>query len=173
MGKGFLIGFIVALFLSAGNLCAQDSSGDDSGPSDTGASDNSGPSDNSDPDSDPGVSPDSVAQPSDPTDPTAVDNLDNFAAQQAHDAITTPWGGIPSPVALGNASQPGPGGNPVPGGPRNPGAIPVPPTTGDPSPHRAQVHAVIVSNLSDPSQVLSGNVDLTGGIIALGPLPLR
>ena len=109
----------------------------------------------------------------DPTNQTAVTAPIDLAAQQAHDAITTPWGGIPSPVALGNASQPGPGGNPVPGGPRNPGAIPVPPTTGDPSPHRAQVHAVIVSNLSDPSQVLSGNVDLTGGIIALGPLPLR
>ena len=169
MGKAFLIGFIAALVLSTGSLCAQDSSGDDSGPSDTGASDNSGPSDNSDPDSDPGVSPDSVAQPSDPTDPTAVDNLDNFAAQQAHDAITTPWGGVPSPIALENAGQPSPSGNPVPAGRGNPSAIPVPSTTGAPSPRRTQIHAVIVSNLSDPSQVLSGNVDLTGGIVALGP----
>jgi hypothetical protein len=28
---------------------------------------------------------------------------------------------------------------------------------------------VIVSSLSDPSQVLTGNVNLTGGIVALGP----
>ena len=195
MGKRLLLGLLAALVLSAGSLHAQDSSGDDSGasdtgpssgpsdtgpssgPGDTGPSDNSGPSDNTGPDdnSDPALDP---ANPTnnaftDPTNQTAVTAPIDFAAQQAHDAITTPWGGIPSPVALGNASQPGPGGNPVPGGPRNPGAIPVPPTTGDPSPHRAQVHAVIVSNLSDPSQVLSGNVDLTGGIIALGPLPLR
>ena len=182
MGKRLLLGLLAALVLSAGSLHAQDSSGDDSGPSDTGPSsgpsdtgpssgpgdtgpsDNAGPSDNSDPD--PG--PTDPAAFTDPTDQNAVNTLD-FAAQQAHDAITTPWGGVPGPVTFGNASQPGPNDNPVPGGPGNPGAIPLPPTTGAPSPHRAQIHAVIVSNLSDPSQVLSGNVDLTGGIIALGP----
>ena len=66
-----------------------------------------------------------------------------------------------------------PGGPEEPGtfspGPPTPAAEPVPPTTGVPPARRAQIHAVIVSNLSDPSQVLSGNVNLTGGIIALGP----
>ena len=82
-------------------------------------------------------------------------------------------------VARRNEVQLRAGGNPVPGGPEEPGtfspgpptpaAEPVPPTTGVPPARRAQIHAVIVSNLSDPSQVLSGNVNLTGGIIALGP----
>ena len=173
MGKRLLLGLLAALVLSGGSLHAQDSSGDDSGssdtgtssgPGDTGPSDNAGPSDNSDPD--PG--PTDPAAFTDPTDQNAVNTLD-FAAQQAHDAITTPWGGVPAPIALENSGQPGPSGNPLPAGPRNPGAIPLPPTTGAPSSRRTQIHAVIVSNLSDPSQVLSGNVDLTGGIIALGP----
>ena len=133
-----------------------------------------------DPDADP-------TDPSTVTDPTSINSLAaeiavltavDFAAQQAHDAITTPWGGVPVSSTFGNEVQLRPGGNPVPGGPEEPGTSlpgpptppePVPPDTGAPSPHRAQIHAVTVSNLSDPSQALSGNVDLTGGIIALGP----
>jgi hypothetical protein len=37
-----------------------------------------------------------------------------------------------------------------------------------PAAPRAQIHAVIVSSLSDPSQILTENVNLTGGIVALG-----
>ena len=175
MGKRLLLGLLAALVLSGGSLHAQDSSGDDSGssdtgtssgPGDTGPSDNAGPSDNSDPALDP-ANPTNNAF-TDPTNQTAVTEPIDFAAQQAHDAITDPWGGVPGPVTFGNANQFGPNGNLAPEGPGNPGPIPLPPTTGAPSPRRAQIHAVIVSNLSDPSQVLSGNVDLTGGIIALG-----
>jgi hypothetical protein len=188
MGKRLLVGLLAALVLSAGSLHAQDSGGDDSGssdtgpssgpgdsgpsagPGDTGPSDNSGPSDNTGPDdnSDPDPTDPANNAFTDPTDQNSMNTLD-FAAQQAHDAITTPWGGVPGPVTFGNANQLGPNGNPVPGGFGNPGPIPAPPTTGAPSLQRAQIHAVIVSNPSDPSQVLSGNVDLTGGIIALGP----
>jgi hypothetical protein len=162
MEKRLLMALIAGLVLNVGNLHPQDSSdgGDDS---DTSSA------------SDPGdVSP-GPASVTDETDTsvTAVPSVTapalDFAAQQAYDAINTPWGGVPAPIALENAGAPGPSGNPLPGGSGNPGAIPVPPTTGAPSPHRAQIHAVIVSNLSDPSQVLSGNVDLTGGIAALGP----
>jgi hypothetical protein len=49
-----------------------------------------------------------------------------------------------------------------------PSSAPTPPTVNNPSPPRAQIHAVIVSRLADPSQVLTGSVNLTGGIIALG-----
>jgi len=182
MEKTRLLGLLAALILSAGTLYAQDSGGDGSGASDSGTSDSgtsdsgtsdSGTSDNSD------SAPDQadIADPTvtDPTNQNAVDNLD-FAAQQAHDAITTPWGGVPVSSSFGNEGQLRAGGNPVPGGLEEPGTFspgpptePVPPTTGIPPARRAQIHAVIVSNLSDPSQVLSGNVNLTGGIIALGP----
>jgi len=162
MKKELLVGLIAASILSAGWLYAQDSS-DDSDSSDAATTSDASPGDVSVTDAS-----ESVAAAADPTSLTAFTNVD-FAAQQAHDAITTPWGGVPGTVTFGNANQLGPNGNPVPGEPGNPGSIPAPPTTGAPSPHRAQIHAVIVSNLSDPSQVLSGNVDLTGGIIALGP----
>jgi hypothetical protein len=162
MKKELLVGLMAASILSAGWLYAQDSS-DDSDSSDAATTRDASPGDVSVTDVSEGV-----AAAADPTSLTAFTNVD-FAAQQAYDAITTPWGGVPGPVTFGNANQLGPNGNPVPGEPGNPGAIPAPPTTGAPSPHRAQIHAVIVSNLSDPSQVLSGNVDLTGGIIALGP----
>jgi len=148
---------LLALLLSVGALNAQDSSDDSDDTSGTDDS-NTGP-----------AAPDAT----DPstTDPTALD----FATQQAIDAITNPWGGVPAP-ALPTDLELGPGGNPVPAGPEAPGTFsPGPPTPppepgpGVPSTRRAQIHAVIVSNLSDPSQVLSGNVNLTGGIIALGP----
>ena len=105
MERTLLLGLLVALVLSAGSLHAQDSSGDDSGPSDTGPSsgpgdtgpsDNSGPTDNSDPD------PDQTDPPA-VTDPTSINSLAaeiaaltavDFAAQQAYDAINTPWGGV-------------------------------------------------------------------------------
>ena len=177
MGKRLLMVLIAGLIFSAGWLYAQDS-GDDSG--DSGESDTSTASVGTD--TSPGdasvtdvsdVSPGNDALSLTPADPTL-----DFAAQQAYDAINTPWGGVPVSSTFGNEVQLRPGGNPVPGGPGEPGAFspgpsapaePVPPTTGNPPPRRAQIHAVIVSNLSDPSQVLSGNVNLTGGIVALGP----
>jgi hypothetical protein len=128
MGKRLLLGLLAALVLSAGSFHAQDSSGDDSGasdsgpssgPGDTGPSDNSGPSDNTGPDdnSDPDPTDPANNAFTDPTDQNSMNTLD-FAAQQAHDAITTPWGGVPGPVTFGNANQLGPDGNPVPGGVR-------------------------------------------------------
>ena len=162
-----------------------DGTGDGSGSGDTGsaasdssgsASDSTGPGDNGDPDpgsADNGIGPDAVAPPTDPTDFTAID----FAAQQAFDAVANPFGGVPGTVAPQDGAA-GPGTNPVPvlGGsgaasPPAPGRSPasVPPSVpGTPSARRAQIHAVIVSSLSDPSQVLTGNVNLTGGIVALG-----
>jgi hypothetical protein len=35
-------------------------------------------------------------------------------------------------------------------------------------PARSEVHAVIISGLSDPAQIVRGNVNLVGGVIALG-----
>jgi len=183
MGKRLLLGLILALALSVGALHAQDS-GDDSGTGDTSSTgDTSGTSDTSDTS---GTSDTSDAAAFSPAPPsaidanTAMDSVDattvDFATQQAIDAVTTPWGGVPAPAS--NLVV-GPGGNSVPGGAGGPGTSvpgsptqpsePVAPITGFPPARRAQIHAVIVSNLSDPSQVLSGNVDLTGGIIALGP----
>ena len=168
MGRGLCFGFIAGLILIAGALHAQDSSGD---------SGDSGDSDTSTASVDTGTSPDSVSV-TDFSAPAVVEDSTtlDFAAQQAHDAITTPWGGVPVSSSFGNEGQLRAGGNPVPGGLEEPGTFspgpptePVPPTTGIPPARRAQIHAVIVSNLSDPSQVLSGNVNLTGGIIALGP----
>jgi len=165
MTKGLLLAFIAALILIAGWLRAQDSGGDDS------SSDTSNSDDSTD-DSDPGLSGLTAVDFATPV--TDISQLD-FATQQAIDAITNPWGGVPAP-ALPTDLELGPGGNPVPAGPEAPGTFsPGPPTPppepgpGVPSTRRAQIHAVIVSNLSDPSQVLSGNVNLTGGIIALGP----
>ena len=178
MKKGLSVALIAGLILSAGWLYGQDSSDDssDSGDSDTFTASvgmDTSPGDVSVTDvSD--VSPGNDALSVTPTDP-ALD----FAAQQAYDAINTPWGGVPVSSTFGNEVQLRPGGNPVPGGAEEPGTFspgtpapptePLPPTTGTPPARRAQIHAVIVSNLSDPSQVLSGNVNLTGGIIALGP----
>jgi hypothetical protein len=164
MGKRLLLGLILALVLSAGALHAQDSS-DDSDTSDT--------SDTSD------AAAFSPGPPSAIDANTAIDATDamtvDFATQQAIDAITNPWGGVPGP-ALPTDLEIGPSGNPIVAGPEEAGtfspASPTPPPEpgpGVPSTRRAQIHAVIVSNLSDPSQVLSGNVNLTGGIIALGP----
>ena len=111
MGKRLLLGLLAALVLSAGSLHAQDSSGDDSGASDSGPSsgpsdsgpssgpgDNSGPSDNTGPDdnSDPDPTDPTNNAFTDPTDQNSMNTLD-FAAQQAHDAITT----------LGRRSGPG------------------------------------------------------------------
>ena len=180
MGKRLLMVLIAGLIFSAGWLYAQDS-GDDSG--DSGDSDTSTSSDAT------GTSPGdvSVADVSDisPGAPSVTNTVGppdaplDFAAQQAYDAITTPWGGVPAQSTFGNDAQLALSGNSVPGRPEEPGtfspasptlpAEAVPPTTGTPPARRAQIHAVIVSNLSDPSQVLSGNVNLTGGIIALGP----
>jgi hypothetical protein len=171
MEKRLSMALIAGLILSAGWLYGQDSS-DDSDDSDTStasvATDTS-PGDVSVTDVS-NVSPGNDAASLTPTDP-ALD----FATQQAIDAITNPWGGV-SASALPTDRELGPGGNPVPAGPEEAGTFsPGPPTPqsepapGIPSARRAQIHAVIVSNLSDPSQVLSGNVNLTGGIIALGP----
>ena len=172
MGKRLLMALIAGLIFSAGWLYAQDSS-DDSDSSDASTASvgtDTSPGDVSVTDvSDPSV----TAVPNATVDP-ANTTLD-FAAQQAYDAINTPWGGVPAPSTFGNGVQLRPDGNPLPGEagtpPPGPPTSPerVPPITGVPSGRRAQIHAVIVSNLSDPSQVLSGNVDLTGGIIALGP----
>jgi hypothetical protein len=157
MGNGRLLGLLTALILSAGSLCAQDSGGDGSGSSDSGSSDSSssdtGLSDNSDAASDPTDITDPTV--TDPTNQNALDNLDNFAAHQARDAITTPWGGVPAPAPATNLVV-GPGGNSVPGGAGEPTqpSEPVAPITGFPPARRAEIHAVIVSNLSDPSQVL-------------------
>ena len=176
MGKRLLMVLIAGLIFSAGWLYAQDS-GDDSGDGDTStSSDATGTSPG-----DVSVTDVSDISPGAPSVTNTVGPPDaplDFAAQQAYDAINTPWGGVPVSSTFGNEVQLRPGGNPVPGGPEEPGTSlpgpptppePVPPDTGAPSPHRAQIHAVTVSNLSDPSQALSGNVDLTGGIIALGP----
>jgi len=177
MEKSLLTALIAGLILSAGWLYAQDS-GDDSG-----ASDDSGTSDTSDTstasvgtDNSPGdVSVTDVSDPSVTAVPSVTAPALDFAAQQAYDAINTPWGGVPAPSTFGNGLQLLPDGDPLPGEAGTPPPAPptsperVPPITGVPSGRRAQIHAVIVSNLSDPSQVLSGNVDLTGGIIALGP----
>jgi hypothetical protein len=171
MEKRLSMALIAGLILSAGWLYGQDSS-DDSDDSDTStasvATDTS-PGDVSVTDVS-NVSPGNDAASLTPTDP-ALD----FATQQAIDAITNPWGGVSAP-ALPTDRELGPGGNPVPAGSEEAGTFsPAPPTPppepgpGVPSARRAQIHAVIVSNLSDPSQVLSGNVNLTGGIIALGP----
>jgi hypothetical protein len=174
-----------------------DGAGDGSGSGDSGsgasdssgsAADSTGPSDNGDPDADPatadnGIGPEAAVPPTDPTDFT---NAVDFAAQQAFDAVANPFGGVPSPVVPSGETA-GLGTNPVPGGPGSPGAlpppgpgrppgsvpppssVPAPPGTNVPSASRAEIHAGIVSGLSDPSQVLTGNVHLTGGIVALGP----
>ena len=121
--------------------------------------------------------------------------MDPFS-HQAYDAVTNPFGGDfltgVSPTGPGDtlivagapAAEPGSPSGPgapesgLPGGPgsaASPGGEPdvvppppPPPTTSNPSKPRAQIHAVIVSGLADPSQVLRGNVHLTGGIVALG-----
>src|SRR6516162_9552641 len=177
MRCGLRLGLIAALLLTAQLLHSQDSSdsgdsGDTSDSSDTGSADATatGPADGY------GVVDNAAADPA--VDPAALSQNEAIdpATQQAIDAVTTPWGGVPAPAS--NLVV-GPGGNSVPGGAGEPGTSvpgsptqpsePVAPITGFPPARRAQIHAVIVSNLSDPSQVLSGNVDLTGGIIALGP----
>ena len=163
---------------------ASDSGDASSGASDSSgsASDSTGPGDNGDPDADPAPS-ETAETTSDPTalsDITAVD----FAAQQAYDAVANPFGGVPGTVALQNTIANGAGAEPVPGSPgvstnpgnpgspgspgREPNSAPPPPTAETPAKTRAEIHAVIVSGLADPSQVLRGNVHLTGGIVALG-----
>jgi hypothetical protein len=170
MDKRLLMALIAGLVLNAGSLHAQDS-GDGSDDSDTSSASDAGD-----------VSP-GPASVTDATDAsvTAVPSVTapalDFAAQQAYDAVNNPWGGVPGPTPA-SGLEVGTRGNPAPGEPGEPGATspgpptppePLPPITGIPPGRRAQIHAVIVSNLSDPSQVLSGNVNLTGGIIALGP----
>ena len=93
--------------------------------------------------------------------PTEMLNETGPSSQFGGDFPTLVFGGEGVPETLGGPSTRG-AASEAPGIPAEPGAPP-------PSAHRAQIHAVIVSNLSDPSQVLSGNVTLTGGIIALGP----
>ena len=156
MRKGLCVGLFVALVFSAQLLDAQDSS-DSSGTSDT--SDTS----SADATATSPASPDSVSV-TDATDTatTAFSAVD-FATQQAIDAVTTPWVGVPAPAPASNLVV-GPGGNSVPGGAGEPGTSlpgsptqpsePVAPITGFPPARRAEIHAVIVSNLSDPSQVL-------------------
>jgi hypothetical protein len=189
-GNRLRLVLIAALILGAQSLDAQDSSdSSDSDTSDTGSADATatspdgvsavganavGTTDNN------GVVDNAAANPA--VDPAALSQNEAIdpAAQQAIDAVTTPWGGVPTQAALGTDVQNSPGDNSVPGEPGEPGTFspgppttttpePVPPTTVSPPARRAQIHAVIVSNLSDPSQVLSGNVNLTGGIVALGP----
>jgi hypothetical protein len=161
-----------------------DSGGTDSGGSDSSgpASDSTGPGDNSDPDTDPAPTDNAIAANEAPTDPeNVVTNQMDFATQQAYDAVANPFGGVSGPVfnqnttanQVGSATVPGLLGGPAisagPGG--EPDVVPPPPpppTTSNPSKPRAQIHAVIVSGLADPSQVLRGNVHLTGGIVALG-----
>jgi hypothetical protein len=166
VGRAPCLGLIAALILGAQSLRAQASGGDsdDSDDSDTSSTDATG------------ISPDAVSV-TDFSAPASIESLTtvDFATQQAIDAITNPWGGVSTP-ALPTDLEPGPGGNPVPAGAEEAGTFspaaptaPPEPGPGVPSTRRAQIHAVIVSNLSDPSQVLSGNVNLTGGIIALGP----
>jgi hypothetical protein len=168
MEKRLLMALIAGLVLNAGSLHAQDS-GDGSDDSDTSTASDAG-------DVSPG--PASVTDATD-TSVTAVPSVTapalDFATQQAYDAVNNPWGGVPAPAPASDLEI-GTRGNPAPGEPEAPGTFsPNPPTPppepgpGIPSARRAQIHAVIVSNLSDPSQVLSGNVNLTGGIIALGP----
>ena len=83
-------------------------------------------------------------------------------ADGAADSGVNPVSGVPgSPGAL---SPRPPGGSPTSVSPPSSGAAPV-----TPSVRRNHIHVVIVSGLSDPSQVLTGNVELTGGIVALGP----
>jgi hypothetical protein len=55
-----------------------------------------------------------------------------------------------------------------PGALPTPSSVPSSPAPRTPAAPRAQIHAVIVSSLSDPSQILTENVNLTGGIVALG-----
>jgi hypothetical protein len=163
--------------------------GSDSGDTGSGASDSTGsvsnstgPGDNGDPDADPSVTNNnSVAANESPTDPvTNVTALD-FAAQQAYDAVANPFGGVPDTPPPGNniadsagaesvpSSPDGPQSPGNPGSPgREPNAVPPPPPAQTPAQRRAEIHAVIVSGLADPSQVLRGNVHLTGGIIAIG-----
>jgi hypothetical protein len=150
-----------------------DGTGDSSG-ADTGT-DGAGPGSDGDPDPDPSSVTDNAVGVNDaPTDPFAPINTVDFATQQSHDAVANPFGGVPGPVFLSNGTDAGVGAEPVPGAPAGPGspggtdAFPPPPTANTPSPPRAQIHAVIVSSLSDPSQVLRGSVNLTGGIVALG-----
>jgi len=96
------------------------SSADSTGPSsaDPGAT----AADPGDPDPDPSVTADNAV-----TDPTAVNvtilGVLDFAAQQALDAVTTPWGGVPNPVP-GSPVGPEPGnpGGPGPGGSNSPAA---------------------------------------------------
>ena len=170
MGKRLLMALVTGLILSTGWLYAQDSSDDsDTSTASVGTDTSSG---------DVSVADVSDISPGDVSVTNTVGPPDaplDFATQQAIDAITNPWGGVSAP-ALPTDLELGPGGNPVPAGPEEPGtfspgpaAPPPEPGPGIPSARRAQIHAVIVSNLSDPSQVLSGNVNLTGGIIALGP----
>jgi hypothetical protein len=94
------LGLILALVLSARALHAQDSG------------DSSAASDSSDT-SDTGVASDddafSSAPPSAIDANTAIDAADattvDFASQQAINAVTTPWGGVPTPVALATDIQ--------------------------------------------------------------------
>jgi hypothetical protein len=172
---------------------ASDSGGDgsggasDSGDAASGASDSSGSAsdspgtgDNGDPDPDPGTTDNGIAAAVDENAPTDITNVDPFA-QQAYDAVANPFGGVPDTVPLQNTIANSAGAEPVPGSPgvsRNPGnpgtpgrepnSAPPPPTAETPAKTRAEIHAVIVSGLADPSQVLRGNVHLTGGIVALG-----
>jgi hypothetical protein len=161
-------------------------SGDSSGSTDGSDSSSSSSSDDSATPSDNSDATDAVSPPADPTDPN---NAMDPATQQAYDAYTNPFGGYPGPLVFQNGSGDSPdagsiAGSPIgpgrPGAPAEPGPLPpgapittqIPPpgeAINAPSPRRAQIHAVIVSSLPDPSQVLSGNVNLTGGIIAVGP----
>jgi hypothetical protein len=169
-----------------GGSDGSDSSDSSDSSSSTSSDDNSGPSDNS------GLSDSSAGDPSvavneSATDPAnTVNDAMDPATQQAYDAVTNPFGGYPGPLPPGteNAFEAGSvAGSPIgslrPGepGPLPPGTTtrfppqtsePGPPEVNAPSRQRAQIHAVIVSSLPDPSQVLSGNVNLTGGIVAMG-----
>jgi hypothetical protein len=165
MGKRLLMVLIAALNLSVGWLYAQDSGDDsgDSGDTSEGAvSTDTSPGDISvtDVSNEASVSNDTLAfDPTNPTFdpvPTEMINETGPSSQFGGDFPT-----FVSPETPGSPSTPGEASG-APGIPAEPGAPP-------PPAHRAQIHAVIVSNLSDPSQVLSGNVTLTGGIIALGP----
>ena len=114
MRCGLRLGLIAALLLTAQLLHSQDSSdsgdsGDTSDSSDTGSADATatGPADGY------GVVDNAAADPA--VDPAALSQNEAIdpATQQAIDAVTTPWGGVPAPAT--NLVS-GPGDISVPGG---------------------------------------------------------
>jgi hypothetical protein len=85
----------------------------------------------------------------------------DFATQQAHDAVANPFGGVSDRAPLDNTIANSAGAKSVPGSasesgspgsPGNPGQEPnaVPPAA-PPAQRRAEIHAVIVSGLADPT----------------------